>query len=413
MKTQSIKLRARTVSIKHLSPFLIMAMTALTISSCSVENTKFYRGDVIGFSDRVETSYSTESRGLFMNYKPQSAPYNLLTEDGKIGMQGAIYRVPRGNNTTAYYAMELAAQRVKYIRKKIAKNDPNTRYYIFLLTDGLDNASPQVAKNDKRVFFSMTPEQYENRVRRKLKNAMGWFGKKNEFVVYPMMYEGEDMQESKNNNKLSQEEFDDLLKRKMDCFRYSSLGKDKAPDLISANDFSSIIEELKKQLALSSYTFKVPKSYAGKKIRMTFLDSINREVTVTATLKKSFLSYSLCDIKLSNGATIRDGKTTLNSINLDESDNVNAYFVIEDFRLGGIAYYPDGQRVTQDYEAESGFWQRNSEYQEASEDAINTYFILVIDGSKSLDGKNGQNKGFEEETRMARKILSILAPRRY
>lgn len=44
-------------------------------------------------------------------------------------------------------------------------------------------------------------------------------------------------------------------------------------------------------------------------------------------------------------------------------------------------------RVEQEI-AESGFWQINSEYQEAPWQSVDTYFVLVVDGSRSLDGKN-------------------------
>ena len=143
---------------------------------------------------------------------------------------------------------------------------------------------------------------------------------------------------------------------------------------------------------------------------MEFEDNRGRKVTMNATLTKSMSTYTLKDISFSDGVTIKDRKISLKSVEYNQSDNVNAYFVIEDFRLNGIAYYPAGKKVVQTYEAEPGFWQLNSEYEEVTESAINTYFILVIDGSKSLDGKNNKQNGFAEEIEMANTIKDILSP---
>ena len=368
-----------------------LALISVTlIASCATENPRFFRGDVIGFSDNVKTSYTTESRGLFMNLKDQSDPFNLLGDEGKREMKTSIDRVPRGENTTAYYAMELAAMRVKYIRKKVAKRDPKTKYYIFLLTDGLDNASPQVAKSDGRTLFTISPEKYQKRLQKKMKRAMG-FWSKNTFEVYPLVYEGEDMQESKKMNNLTDREYEAKLREWMACFRYSSNGE--APEMISASSFETIIESLKERLVENSYTFKVPKSYSGKKIRMEFRNgSGTLETTLTADLKKSLGKYYLENIQLTKGATISTyGRIASES---DFPDNVNAYFTIKDFKLNGKAYQPKNSNITQDYEAQSGYWQRNSEYSEVQNKSINTYFILVIDGSRSLDGKNHDKNGF-------------------
>lgn len=391
---------------------ILIVLTSILLTSCATRHQMFFRGDIIGFSDVVKTSYTTETRGLLMNMKPQSEPFDLKKGE-KHKMYQAMDKVPRGSNTTAYYAMELAAERVKYVRKKIAKNDPNTRYYIFLLTDGLDNASPQVAKNDKRILFSVSPEQYQKRVHRKLKSAMGWFHK-NTYEVYTLMYEGEDAEETMRINRQTRKEYETMLKEDMECFRYASNGE--APELIHGTNFDYIIEKVRERLDRSSYTFRVPISYKNKKIKMEFENNKGEKVTLTAMLKKSLLSYYLTDISLNgngNGnATISKEVTTLqaNPTYL-KTDNVNAYFVLEDFRLNDIAYSPVGNLVTQDYEYKpgSGIWVRNSEYHEVTDQAINTYFILVIDGSSSLDGKNHDKNGFEEEKKMAKKIMRIMS----
>lgn len=391
---------------KRIWTFVFALIAVSLLPSCSTTNAKFFRGDVIGFSDKVKTSYRLDSRGLFMNLKEQGNPYDLLQPGDREMMELSIVNVPRGNNTTAYYAMELAAERVKYVRKKIAKNDPKTRYYIFLLTDGLDNASSQVAKNDGRIWFNRTPEQYQKRLQKKLKSAMGW--SKNTFEVYTLLYEGEDMLEAKQQNNYSDEDFDKKLKEEMKCFRYSS--HSNAPELISANDFETIFSELQKTLNNASYIFKVPKSFAGKKIRLKMQNEEGDTISFTAKLEKALTSYRLVEMKFSDSVTSDVKSGTLTSeTSYEDVDNINAYFVIDDFRLKGVAYRPVKRTVTQEYESSPGFWQRNSEYSEVTNESINTYFILVIDGSRSLDGKNHDKNGFNEETELAKKILKIMS----
>ena len=148
-------------------------------------------------------------------------------------------------------------------------------------------------------------------------------------------------------------------------------------------------------------------------IRMNFVNSQNQEVTLTAKLKKSLFSYFLTDIKLSDGATIQlfKANNSLKASKLYPQDNINVYFVINDLQLNGVAYMPQADKVTQAYESRPGIWQLNSEYQEVTKTAINTYFVLVIDGSKSLDGKNNSKDGFKEETDMALEIMEILSSR--
>lgn len=387
---------------------------AFLITSCKTIHTRYLQGDVIGFADRVETSYNAP-RGLFSELKPQDPRgWNLLdNKKERATMRTQVQTIiPRGENTTAYYAMELAAERIKYMRRHM--HDPQTKYYIFLLTDGLDNASPELAKKEKKILFTRTPEQYQKRLKKKLKRAMGWFAK-NTFEVYPMMFEGEDMQETKARNHMSDSQFKQKLEQDMECFRYSSQGE--APKLISAEDFKTIIGELRKQFVLSSYTFRIPKSYANKKIRMNFTDKKGQKVSLTGTLKKSGFSYILNDISFDNPQasylkTSRfcssHGKNFVAHAAPAGKDELNTYFTIEDFRLGKDSYFPQGEKVEQEYESSPGFWQLNSEYHELTEGMINTYFLLVIDGSTSLDGKNKKQNGFELETKMAVDIMDML-----
>ena len=397
--------------------YYLFVTLVIILSSCATTKTRFLRGDVIGFSNEVQTSYNAP-KGMFSFFKPQERGWDLLNDQERAEMRRQIKTIiPRGNNTAAYYAMELATERIKYIRRHEANNDPQTKYYIFLLTDGLDNASLEVAKKDKKILFTRTVEQYQRRLQRKLKGAMGLFAK-NTFEVYPMMFVGEDMQDSKLRNKMTDQQFKQKLSQDMKCFRYSSVGE--APELISAEDYATIITELRNKFISSTYTFRIPKSYVNKKICMNFENRLGHKISLFGTLKKSGFQYVLSDIEFNDSLATylktsrfcSNGGLNLRSHAAMEEDQLNVYFTIEDLRLDNLPYFPVGNKIEQLYESEPNFWQLNSEYKEVTKGAINTYFLLVIDGSRSLDGKNGKQNGFALETDMAIQILDMLTDRK-
>lgn len=405
--------------MRHFSQLSLCVILAFAFASCATVNNNFYRGDVIGFSDKPITNYTT-ARGVFMNLKRQDEPCNLRSQTGIDSLKQQIEAVPMGNNTTTYYAMELAAKRIKYVRRKIAKNDPATKYYIFLLTDGLDNASPQVAKKEKMCILERTPEQYKKRVQRKLKSAMGLFHK-NLFEVYPMLYKGDDLQKTQTENGKTDDMFNNYLREEMNCFRYSSRGE--APKVIIEKNLNLIADTLREKFEKTSYTFRVPRSYAGKKIRMTLTNSHNETISFTARVKKSLFSYSLTDIDLLSPEASFEGSHNEKPIKADKlykDDKINAYFVLEDVRYGEKKhrYNLDGLTFKQDYyEERHNLWQTNTEYVEIKEKAIDTYFIVVIDGSYSLDGgkeayerkiKNKQTTEFATEKKIATDMIDIL-----
>lgn len=394
----------------------------MLLSSCA-SNRHFLRADVIGFSNRVDMSYGSK-RGLFSGVTAQDEPYNLLTynykndtwsknEQTKKAIHTQLKSTPRGDMTAVDYAMVLAAKRVNYIRRKVAKNDPHTKYYIFLLTDGTDTYSTELAKQEHDIIFPKSQEQYEKRVQNKLKHAMGPFAK-NQFEVYPMIYLGEDMLETKSRSKKNDVQFKQYIDDRMSHFRYSSIGE--APEVIQATDFGVIAKDLRKKFISSSYTFRVPTNVKGKQIRMNFVNRRGVKATLTGTLSKKLFSYVLTDIKL-NGVTIdltseyvKDNGKTLKANN---SYDGNAYFTIDDIRYEKtLPYFPDESKVEQEIEI-SGIWQLNSEYSEDTDIAYDTYFVIVMDGSKSLNGKKNNQKGFEKELDLAEEIVDmILDPRK-
>lgn len=393
--------------------FVLSMIVLFAFSSCSRENYLFLKGDVIGFSEDAKTSYSAE-KGLFKNLKEQSAPYDLTTKEGIDDIRYFIRNdVPRGTNTSAYYAMELACDRIKYVRKHVAGNDDNIKYYIFLLTDGLDNNSKQAALNAKQHIFPV--KDYQKLLQKKLRKTMGW--SKNIFEVYPMLYEGDDIKSIMSENNMDEKSYQQMLREQFECFRYSSTGE--APELIYADNFEEIFSELRKKFVSSSYEFRVPKSYVGHKIRMKFVSLEGKEAEMTGFLKKTLGSYSLEDIEvtgmnidiINSKYATQSGKGIKASTRQDSSKS-NIFFHIEGLELDGKAFIVGrGNEDVKQYYQNNGIWIVNSEYSTENYATLLSYFIIVIDGSKSLDGINNNGDGFVKEQKMALDIIDLLVPR--
>lgn len=133
---------------------LSLILPLVVLPSCKIHES-FSRADLIGFSADVQPSYHVEE-GPFKNLEPQSAPYDLLANEEGFGE--LLEDVRTGDNTTLYYATDVAIDRIKYVRTKVAKRDPETLYYIFIISDGLDNASVSVSHNHRQTTFISRPD---------------------------------------------------------------------------------------------------------------------------------------------------------------------------------------------------------------------------------------------------------------
>ena len=124
----------------------VLTWFMLGFSSCTITH-EVLLVDVISFSDSENASY-TYKKGKMKNLFKQSDPYELYSpvaqnadsktmfkhrgqlEGNKKKMQEFIDYTRMGNNTAGIYAMDLALDRVKYIKKHNLKRDPNSKYYI-------------------------------------------------------------------------------------------------------------------------------------------------------------------------------------------------------------------------------------------------------------------------------------------
>ncbi len=341
------------------------------------------KADFIGFSSDIQPSYSVR-QGAFKNWYRQGEPMDLLNDNEAVSKQAA--KVVSDDNTALYYATDVAIDRLRYVRRKVVQYDPQTLYYIFLISDGLDNASVKVSHNHGQAAFVTKSEQYQKRIARRLDNAMGL--SKNHLTVYPMVLKGEDLQRVQQNNKMTDEEFNKYLADQFACFRYST--RKNVPEVNIHTNFDDIYDQLEDEFLHSEYTFRVAKDYVGKLIRMTIKNRRGETAQIEGTLKRTGLSsYKLADVKLTGlTADVDDVRyMLLNKRDLRSQRDAfraeNVYFVLPDLRSKQTNTLFMPTETIQEYK-NGAVWQQNTEYTKSAIIKPNTYCIFLLDASKSM-----------------------------
>ena len=382
--------------------YFSLGILALLLMSCATPQKSMVLGDVIKFSDDVVRSYNYQDA----NHKNRhNKPYNLDLNSNKISRQDAFKErgeimkfisdstIGRNTNTAAIYAMDEACDRVKYIRKRIAKNDPDTKYYMVLLTDGLDNVSCQVAKNKHKGNYKNTAK-YLSKWQTKMGKAMG--NKKNYFVTYPCMYAGSDMEQIKQSNfKGDSIAFMQFLNEQLEGYRFASKGNSK-PKAIIEGDMEILLNRFKAEFNKQNFEFHIPKGYVGKRVRMVIVDSLynNKEYTIEGDFIQKGSKYILQDVEYKgmtintkNSDWVKNGGKQLIAFNNDSKDALLAVFRINDLQRLGAGEKREIElskcNVSQTYR-EGSVWMINSEYAKQAQKEKNAYIIIAIDGSESL-----------------------------
>jgi len=383
----------------------LLCCAVVALSSCKVHD-YYYKADFIGFSSDVEKSYQAKD-GAFKNLSEQSAP-TQMKKGSPNALNKYIDAVSVGNNTTLYLAADLACDRLRYVRKKDAKRDPETEYFLFILSDGLDNASVKASKNHREATFVTKPDQYEKRLARKLKNAMGLIKDYNNLTVYPMVVMGGDLNQVRIDNKKNPEEFKEYMRKQFECLKYAT--EEPAPEVIVAENYKEVYKEIENAFRRPKSEFRVAKDFVDKPIRMTFTNSAGENIQLTGTLKRTSLTrYALKDVQLT-GATKDDHNTrysknsgkTLVAKKAAYADE-NVWFVLKDLKSNKTGKYftPIKAKTRQDY-LNDGLWQRNVEFDGNSANNPNTYCIFLLDASSSVLGK------LPEAKKCVKEILKLI-----
>lgn len=412
------------IKIKTLAFFALIALVLLSVTSCKTTSKNVIYADYIAFGDNAKANYKIDS------HRSKGKPYTIYDKEKKINetsmLQGELRSIKQENNTAGIYAMDKALDRIRYVQKKIFKKDPNTKYYVIFMTDGLDNVSVQVARNNGKGSYKTT-DVYKNNVKNRIVYISRYKKKeKNDFNIYPIVFVGEDLGEMKSQNNMQDEEFEDFIDENMGWLKGSSKGPENAPDIIKNSDFDVITKEFKNVFRTANFEFAVPKGYVNRKIKMELRGTGEDTTTIhdtyfTAVLKNKGSEYYMTDIKFYDGlfsdsgkdmeskkfklyaTNNRDKKGTLSTfvidkpmIKIEEKNDPESYFILQKEVVQLTAEYDPKNPNKKDV------WLKNSEYDSQLKSMANAYIQIIIDCSLSL------GEQFEKEVDAAGNIITFI-----
>jgi hypothetical protein len=373
------------------------------LASCATNYSEKMYADVIGFNDAVMPSYMQPPKNPKATdvVKPipgvireEGKPYDLLNQTQTEAMREAINKVPSGQNTAALYALDVGLDRVVEINKKFMEGDPKSRYYVVFFTDGIDNASIDMAIRTRRGNYSRGAagrDEYgaamHNRMQQII-NKYRFFGliKKpsatNSFQSYVLLFQGPDLK------SYSDQAIETILKP------FSASQNADTPALIKDRDMGRLLEKFQDSFVIPSFTFSVPKDYAGQRIRMQLSakDQVFFEADVRHQTRNKFIIfkedfYTLENVTVSDGFTFDEYAKDRMKIEMDkESYDVNANtvpFIINGLKLGDKPYPVMRNEVSQ-WHHDMGAYVQNKEYVGIARSKKNAYVLLIMDTSLSL-----------------------------
>jgi hypothetical protein len=324
-----------------------------------------------------------------------------------------------GINTGIYYALDKTLDRIEAIYNNTIpsvfsedkKTWYHTKYYIILITDGLDNVSVELAKkNDGKNYATM--ENYLNKLQGRIKKL---FSSKrgNTLEIYPLIILGDDLKMSgyADGNALK-ERFKD------DWRIWYPKGKSLAAPLarepivreVNTTGLNELYEAFQHQFWALGFQFQLPKGYAEEKyrIRMEFRRKNEADFSAaspffTADFVKQSGKFVLKNLNPQNGLSFKSGKFSLanpeNSLTYknaavvsaaegEPEESLLANFILDDLKIDDktIEIPSDGKDWTRQWYWKDGDWRFNSEYREKPGWYQNACVFILLDRSKSIDG---------------------------
>jgi hypothetical protein len=378
----------------EMHPFCIMAVAVL-LSSCATYHQKL-KADVIGFNDNITTSYNYTNKCIFKKLRKQSAPYNLRNNEQQEQMKSFVYSLEQGETTSAYYALDNGLDSVKYVQKKFMGKDPNSKYYVVMLTDGLDNNSVALANRNKGTFAKNynTSEEYANQIQEKITKTMRKYyffdlfsgaNDKNQFQSFVLLYKGKDLKES----GYSDDELEKILTP------YTGAQNAERPKPLMGENFDVLLEKFSNELIQREFTFGIPNGYIGKKVRM-YLNDTN--VWMEGDFIKEGSSFKFQISGTSDSLTMKS-KTLFSGTNSRENKN-SIYFSVKDLKLKGKPYKVIN---AEQWFLDMGKLRKNSEYRAEANSFKNAYIIVILDSSLSFGDK------FKEAKNAVMKIIKTIS----
>lgn len=374
---------------------IVSIMSTVVLSSCATYHQKL-KADVIGFNDDITTSYNYTNKCIFKKLRKQSDPYNLLNNKQQESMKSFVYSLQQGQNTSAYYALDNGLDRVKYVQKKFMEKDPNSKYYVVMLTDGLDNNSVALANNDKGIFTKRynTPEEYVNKIQEKMTKTMKKYyffdlfsgaNNQNQFQSFVLLYQGIDLKESGYSN----DELEKILNP------YTGAQNAERPKPLMGENFDILLEKFSNELIQREFIFGIPNGYIGKKVRM-YLN--NTDIWFEGTFIKEGSSFKFQIAETSDGLTMKYRNLISETFSYENKNSI--YFSVKDLKLKSKPY-----KVTnaEQWFLDMGKLRKNSEYRAETNSFKNAYVIVILDSSLSFGDK------FKEAQNAVMKIIKTIS----
>jgi hypothetical protein len=384
---------------------LVCGLLGVLFSSCATTYSEKMYADVIGFNDKVFESYMPPPRNpkdtdvekpIPETVSDEGNPYNLMIQSQAAAMQDAISKIPSGQNTAALYALDVGLDRVALINKKFMEGDPKSRYYVVFFTDGIDNASVDMAIRTRRGNYprGITGRNaYANAMHNRMEQILkkhSFFGliKKpnttNSFQSYVLLFKGDDL--------VSYSE--DQLNTLLNPFRASQNAGDP-PELIQDSNMDKLREKFESSFVIPTFSFQVPKDYVDQRVRMQLNaeDQVYFEATLKWQQRTKFLFfkedfYTLEDIAVSDGFTFYENTSQI-KIEMDkeayDANSSSVTFIINELKVNGRSYPIRRESVTQWHDEGTGTTSfQNTEYAGISGGKKNAYVLLIMDTSLSL-----------------------------
>ena len=370
----------------------LLTIMIIALNSCVTIRENRLMGDVIGFSDDVQTSFKKINNTMYTD------PYNLLSSNGRSNMDAFIRNIPDGQNTVGYYALDIALDRVKYVRNKIMHKEPETKYYIILLTDGLDNGSVVAAQNHHKGIYKDI-DSYIKKLDKKKSLIMGPKNKQDYLQIYPILFTAGDLEKMRTSNNMDDATFNKYVMSMMEGYRGASAGVE-TPKPIYGDNLDNLVKAFEEQFAIQGFEFLIPKGYLNKRIRMTMEDLSGNKVSIEGTFAKKGMNFVFKDIKFGEGLVSESVPSggMIKSKNQSEKGSLLSVFMIDNLKLNGKPFKinTDVNTIEQQF-MDYGFFVTNSEYQSQAESRKNAYVIMIIDGSKSFkeNSKIAKEKAIE------------------
>lgn len=357
--------------------FYFVFAAALFSSCTSMQDTKVF-ANVMTFSGDVNKLYM-KNYDLNEGYKVQSL------------WRGIENLTVLNNETAEYYAMDIALDEIQ--NRVLKKKDKETKYYLILLTDGLDNVSLEMARKDGRGVYDSL-EAYADSLNKRMNTILNksyLFGLVqneniyNTFQSWPIMFFGDDMKSSGYEKKEAME----LLKP------LAGAQNTFTPNPIVEEETGRILELFKQQFVVTQYSFLIPKGYVEKRVKMSFYDKNGKNATMEADFKRIGKDkFELSKIKTSENFFI-DTKDSDIIISDESGDGENsAVFTIDNLRLNEKPY--SIKSAKQEY-YENGKFRTNSEFDDKAGMKKNAYILLVLDTSKSLGSQASNVKKLAQD----------------